>query len=349
MLKNSYKLFLVPLLVFPLNSGDTLSKSGFVSFVSNQTSQTASDFFPSTITFENQVPASNDSSIIIQKHNHEANSIKYISTAINTSTESFGIAGKRVNDEITYINDFKGKVRYSASSENNLSPIPNIYETKQPITTIGKLTGTLDSKTFQGSCFILPNGYIMTAAHCVYIDGNYIRNLYVNFEYIKGGKFKIVESYLPKAWVDSNPTFNTSYPTTEQKNNDWAILKIANTTQLSVYGSTTIFTNSDFSGDEYIAIGYPQGGNLKYSKGYGTISQTEYRYDLNTYVTGGMSGGPLIAYFTEWDERIQETLRYIGVIGIISTSEPDYPSNNSWTGVTRITNTMLTFIDRFGQ
>lgn len=60
-------------------------------------------------------------------------------------------------------------------------------------------------------------------------------------------------------------------------------------------------------------------------------------------------GGALIAYFTEWDERIQETLRYIGVIGIISTSEPDYPSNNSWTGVTRITNTMLTFIDRFGQ
>ncbi len=294
--------------------------------------------------------SNNSESIIIMKHSYESNSGREIVQVKHEENESFIYNAKRTNREVTSSSQIKGTERSSYSSPNNILSVSSVFDASQPITTVGKLTANLGTRHIQGSCFILSNGYIMTAAHCVYIDRQYMTNLTVSFSRIKAASFTITESYLPKDWIYSDPMSSTSFtPTDEQKNNDWAILKIAEPNKLDIYGATSLITNADFSRSVYIAFGYPAGQDLKYSKGYGILSQTSYRYNLYTYVLSGMSGGPVIAYFTEWDERTQEELRYISVIGIISTKEPDNDDRYLWTGVTRITNTIVNFISRFGM
>ncbi len=240
-----------------------------------------------------------------------------------------------------------GIERNSSTASSNIMSVPSTYKEYQPFTTIGKITANLETRHIQGSCFILSNGCIMTAAHCVYIDRQYMTNLSVTFNNTETTTYRITESYIPEGWIDSDPMSSTSFtPTPEQKNNDWAILKIEYSSQLNKYGATSLITNTDFSRSVYVAFGYPAGQNLQYSKGYRIISSTQYRYNLNTYVLKGMSGGPIISYFTEWDERTQEELKYISVVGIISIKEPDDNNNEVYTGITRITNTMINFIDR---
>ena len=293
--------------------------------------------------------STNSDSIIIMKHNYESISGREIAQIKQEENESFIYNAKRTNNEVTSSSQLKGTERNSYSSQSNIMSISSALDALHPITTIEKLTANLGTRHIQGSCFILSNGYIMTAAHCVYIDRQYMTNLTVSFSRIKAESFTITESYLPKDWIYSDPMSSTSFtPTDEQKNNDWAILKIAEPNKLDIYGATSLITNADFSRSVYIAFGYPAGQDLKYSKGYGILSETPHRYNLYTYILSGMSGGPVISYFTEWDERTQEELKYISVIGIISTKEPDNDDRYLWTGVTRITNTMVDFISRFG-
>ncbi len=334
--------FLVMMSFFSCPEKD--KSSGFVSAISGLYSVSKNN------REEFSAVSDNSDSIVIMKHNYESNSSKEIKRDKFDDTDSLIYSAKRTNSELTSSNQLKGTERHSYSSSNNIMSVISSLDEQQPITTIGKLTANLGTRHIQGSCFTLSNGYLMTAAHCVFIDRQYMTNLTVAFSRIKAATYKITESYLPKAWIYSDPMSSSSFtPTEEQKNNDWAILKIADVSQLETYGATSLITNADFSRSVYIAFGYPAGQDLKYSKGYGILSKSSYRYNLYTYVLSGMSGGPVIAYFTEWDERTGEELKYISVIGIISTKEPDNDDRYLWTGVTRITNTMVDFINRFGK
>lgn len=306
-----------------------------------------SDSIPYRIKYKSYITNNSSDTIAIMKHNYDSNSGRKIMQTKVKDDEAVIYDAKWTNSELTTSSQLKGTERSSSTSSSNIKSVPSNYDGLQPLTTIGKLTANLGTSHIQGSCFILSNGYIMTAAHCVYIDRQYMTELAVTFRTTEKETYRITESYIPEAWINSDPMSSTSFtPTPDQKNNDWAILKIDNPSQLDIYGATSLITNTDFSRDVYIAFGYPAGMDLQYSKGYGIISATQYRYNLNTFILKGMSGGPVISYFTEWDERNQEDLKYISVVGIISTKEPDDDSNEVFTGITRITNTMIDFLTR---
>lgn len=97
-----------------------------------------------------------------------------------------------------------------------------------------------------------------------------------------------------------------------------------------------------------MSLGYPKdkGFQLCYSLGKGFIEQSDNRYEIYSYVESGMSGGPLIGFFSDYDDHIQDYTYYHYIIGINSTKEPDTREKNyhQWSGITRISNTMIDFI-----
>lgn len=134
-----------------------------------------------------------------------------------------------------------------------------------------------------------------------------------------------------------------------KKNNDWAIIKFEDANLKDTFGGLPIASYGEIDTyTNYIALGYPddKGNKQTYSKGQGLISSTDYRYDLYSFVSGGMSGGPIIAFYEEFDDHINDYVPYSYVIGIISTQEPDIPnSGQCWTGSTKIKNYIINFME----
>lgn len=291
--------------------------------------------------------------IVIEELNASTSTTSLHTYAISTSTKTQTIAGHWPSNLLNYtFNNYYNQTFRNTkySSVNNLT-IVNESFVAQPYTSTGLLKS---SGAEYGSCFLLSNGYALTAAHCVYINGHYISNITATFSYNAGSKYsktvKVTNVYIPKLWKALNPTSGTDdTPTEAQKNVDWAILKFDDLTLPNTFGATTIASNTTMDDNTYyITLGYPRANNYKltYSLGKGVISKTDYRYDLYTNLSEGMSGGPLIGLYDEYDDHIQDYVYYNYIIGINSTGEPDTYEKDfyDWSGFTRITNTMIDII-----
>lgn len=312
---------------------------------------------------EREVPTNNNS-ITIEKHDDDGTlkmikwnaSIKEqssVSAIISNSKEQETISGvyNATTNNLTYA-DYSSKYfrDIKAKSKNNQATVKNSYQ-DLPYTSTGLLKS--DGSEY-GSCFLLGNGYVLTAAHCVYLDKGYFSNITASFGYKGPNQFtktvSLVNAYLPLPWIASNPVSDpTKAPTDAQKKYDWAVLEFSDKTLPQTFGATTIASNETLNElSSYMSLGYPMDNDYKltYSLGRNFISQSDERYELYSYTTQGMSGGPLISFHSEYDERIQETLYYNYVIGINSTCEPDTTENAYYlySGITKITNTMIDFI-----
>ncbi len=292
-------------------------------------------------------------SIVVEENNSSSGSITHHTFAKNSSTKMQTIAGYWPSSILnyTYNNYYNQSFRNTKlASVNNLTIVNESFVT-QPYTSTCLLK---HSGSEYGSCFLLSNGYALTAAHCVYIDGKYTSNITATFTFNSGTKYsktvKVTNTYIPLQWKALNPRSSSSIiPTEAEKNVDWAILKFDDLTLPKTFGATTIASNTTVDNSTYyITLGYPSANNYKltYSLGKGVISKTDYRYDLYANLSAGMSGGPLIALYDEYDNHIQDYVYYNYIIGINSTGEPDTYEKDfyAWSGYTRITNTMIDII-----
>ncbi len=362
-----FKKTLSTLLLLPFLSISTVSDRCFTkcdfrsSYCTGAISSSNVRFIDDEFTVENESflsERSSDPSLFIQKFNHQAKSLKYLTTSILDENQELSFSGKRTSTQIDYSNFVEGSTRKGIYENDNRIALTKKLD-NVPFSCVGKLRGISknyngEEQPYDGSCTLLSNGYILTAAHCVYMNDAYSKNITVTFGLNTSNPmrtFNVINSYLPKAWVDSNPENKPGIiPTYEQTKWDWAILEISDKTLPDVYGAPSLFTNKNLSTTTYCSLGYPTGETaLTSSKGYGLKSSSSYTYDLYSYVGGGMSGGNVIAFFSDWDERIEQEIRYIGLVGVISRSEPDTDLKTHWAGITRLTNTMLEFIARLGS
>lgn len=208
-----------------------------------------------------------------------------------------------------------------------------------PASSIGRL---FIGSNYSGSCFLLSNGYVLTAAHCVFMDDAYFSNLRIGFGKTSSG-FKtytnVVESYIPLNWRLSSPSVDTNN-TPEQEEWDWALLKVDNQSLASTYGALSLASNISWNASTYTAVGYPKvkNYNLCQSLGLDIAAETEYTVDVYSYVSGGMSGGPLIEFCYEWDDRIQAEYKWSRIVGIISNSD-------EYTGIRKIDNGIISLLE----
>lgn len=295
----------------------------------------------------------NSNEIVIEKRYADTGAMTWLRYEKNTSTELKTFDGYWPSSILncTFKDYYHEDFRHTKSSNVDNLTIVDYSFVSQPYTSTGLLK---KSGSNHGTCFLLSNGYALTAAHCVYFNGEYTPSLTATFSFNAGTKYtktvKVVETYIPEMWKTLNPlNSGSNVPTEAQKNVDWAILKFDDLTLPKTFGATTIASNATMDDNTYyMALGYPQVKNCKlsYSLGKDFISKTEYRYDLYTSVREGMSGGPLIGFYDEYDDHIQDYLYYNYIIGIVSTGEPDTAEKYyyNWGGFTRITNTMIDII-----
>lgn len=296
-----------------------------------------------------------NSLIKIQKHLPKAYTRQTIEYHYNNSDSQMVVPGSWSKSFLNGILSYSEEPRRTKSSSVDNRVIADNYLNWQPFTSTGFLTfKDYDTNIVgNGTVFLLGNGYALTAAHCVYFDGKYRRDLKGTFSYENAVETKkttsnVEEIYVPESWIDSNPNGDT-LPTVTQKNNDWAIIKFEDANLKDTFGGLPIASYGEIDTyTNYIALGYPddKGNKQTYSKGQGLISSTDYRYDLYSFVSGGMSGGPIIAFYEEFDDHINDYVPYSYVIGIISTQEPDIPnSGQCWTGSTKIKNYIINFME----
>ncbi len=289
----------------------------------------------------------------IRKFNTKTSNETLINFNYNSSTAQKTIAG---NWAVTLLNNrsfYSGRTRKTTSKKDDNTVIVNNDKGKQPFTSTGLLTASSGS----GTVFLLGNGYGLTAAHCVFFRDRYRSNLQATFTYEGALKTikkttNITEVYIPNDWVISNPGY-TAETTADQRNNDWALVKFDDVDLQKTFGATTIASNVEINNlTEYVAVGYPtrKQKQLCYSVGQNYAIITPKIYELLCYTSEGMSGGPILAFYSEYDERLDDILYYSYTIGIVSTGQPDeINSTELWTGAYRITNEMIDFINEVSK
>ncbi|UOQ47776.1 trypsin-like peptidase domain-containing protein [Gracilibacillus caseinilyticus] len=140
---------------------------------------------------------------------------------------------------------------------------------------------------------------VITAAHCVY---NTYTNQFNQFWYVYPGQngsanpyggWASASAYVTLGWVDAAPTEPGIVYFTDVQH-DFAVIKLDTTHSHNL----SVSSNSSF-GDSITSYGYP--GDKATSSGYylykSTGSILDIEYDAlvhSTYVTGGMSGGPIL-------------------------------------------------------
>ncbi len=202
---------------------------------------------------------------------------------------------------------------YSGDNKTNINYLSNYL----PVSNVGYLEYQRSNTNLRASSFLIGNGLVLTAAHCVYNIKNkiYSNNISVNFSRTDNGNFsisaKVKEVYIPSTFVDD-----------ENSNEDWAILKLDKNLTDKI-STMTIAANVSLENETYTTIGYAgddtNSKSIYESSGYSLLGSTDQYYKNYSYASGGMSGGPLVGYFSEPDERdpnVENTYEF--VVGIHS-------------------------------
>ena len=202
---------------------------------------------------------------------------------------------------------------YSGDNKTNINYLSNYL----PVSNVGCLNYRKSNVNCQASSFLIGNGLVLTSAHCIYNIKNkiYSNNININFSRTDNGNFsisaKVKEAYIPSTFVDD-----------ENENDDWAILKLDKdlTDKIS---TMTIAANISLENETYTTIGYAgdntNNNSIYESSGYSILGSTDQYYKNYSYASSGMSGGPLVGYFSEPDERdpnVENTYEFI--VGIHS-------------------------------
>lgn len=235
------------------------------------------------------------------------------------------------SNEAKYINGKYSKTIWDIKSNN---PRKNEYEKDNrininelsedlPLSSIGYLEGRKNSReTRDSTCFLIGNGLALTAAHCVYdIELNkFYYNINAMFDRGQKRIFSTTiyptDVYIPNQFIISK---NEEY--------DWAILKF-DEDLTNKLGCLTIASHQSLYNEYYSSIGFPfDKDEYSYyeSTGFSVKKSEESYYETYSYCASGMSGGPVIGYYTEVDERDPNVeLSYEYVVGINSRIvEPD--------------------------
>lgn len=269
-------------------------------------------------------------------------------------TENYSISS---NNSISFINGCYSKTvwdlkssnpRRNDSSADNRKNV-NYLSNYLPLSSVGFFNARATYSTVSVStCFLIGNGLALTAAHCLYSDSTgYYYDITAQFDKnVKTGNFgttaKVTDFYIPKAYTEDT-----------QSDEDWAILKFE-TDLTKTLGCLTIASNQSLSNTEYTSVGFPYDkgeGNYYESTGYSYITTTDKYYDMYSYATSGMSGGSVIAYYSQHDERDPNVdLTYEYVVGINSKAF-SYTSSNvyhQYTRATRIQNSIIEICKSIG-
>lgn len=212
--------------------------------------------------------------------------------------------------------------------------------------------GLYSNGTLIGTAFLLSNGFVLTAAHCVYLSGSYHSDLRVRFGYLGINNWEyesyVWQSFVPTSWI------NNCKDREEHENllpYDWAVLQLDDIDLHETYGACTIASNRDMTNSYYASVGFPEnkGGKPVLSPGYGVKKQTDTRYETYSFSYFGNSGGPVLQLNHEWNPTIQADTYFDYIVGITSSGYFNGDSISmmtyNYSGVMKITNPLIQFVE----
>lgn len=258
---------------------------------------------------KNAISSSN--SIVSMKHrNLNSNTYNDLSIPYNSNGQQI-INGKYTT---TSWFNFSNNVRrsgFGADNRKNIDYLCNYL----PVSSIGVVYNSFNGVYHYGSGFLIGNGLVITSAHVLYnFDTKvYAENCDFYLGYIDGDNYKdvvkITDYYIPNQYIKNG-----------KKENDWAVIRLNNDNMTKKYGAVTIASQCSLKNRTYQSIGTPadKSVGLYYeSTAYDVVSETGNVYYTYAYLYKGMSGGPLIAQYTEIDEQdVNRELEYYYIAGI---------------------------------
>ena len=218
-----------------------------------------------------------------------------------------------------------------------------------PLTSIGFMEYRLGTELHCGTGFLIGNGLVVSAAHCIF---NKTANAFYSSPSIMFGKTngqsyvataQIVEAYIPYQYYSQS---------SNDENYDWAILKLSEDNLQETYGALSIGSSYSLSDKEYSSYGYFSSteyginASLYVSTAYDVQEESGLVYKTYSYVDKGMSGGPVVGYYTEPDERDPNVeLSYEMIVGINSCKAHNDYYNRNYLVATKISNELITLAE----
>lgn len=218
-----------------------------------------------------------------------------------------------------------------------------------PLTSIGFMELRLGTKLSFGTGFLIGNGLVVSAAHCIF---DKTANAFYSSPSIMFGKTngqsyvataQIVEAYIPYQYYSQS---------SNDENYDWAILKLSEDNLQETYGALSIGSSYSLSDKEYSSYGYFSfdhqeiNSSLYVSTAYDVQEESGLVYKTYSYVDKGMSGGPVVGYYTEPDERDPNVeLSYEMIVGINSCKAHNDYYNRNYLVATKISNELITLAE----
>lgn len=225
-----------------------------------------------------------------------------------------------------YSFDNHGYNTYSNCKKNYI--VPNNSDRKKfKLSAICETLSKRGGAEIYGSAFVVSNNMIMSAAHCFYdkngfYDSSYVGAIQHDDKSVFDAGFEVSKIIMPKSY----------YENINDNVNDWCICvlkKFFDKEQGNKYydishytGYLSIASGYTLAGCYNYACGYPgdlpTSDNSYFKLSYSPASETNGYDDdffyLNSYVVGGMSGGPVIFSY----ENSMTFESYEGVAGIIT-------------------------------
>lgn len=262
----------------------------------------------------------------------------------NVKTGTNHIAG---TNSIAYT--FKSNTtRYGVSEPDNKKCLDaNINSF--PLTSIGYMEVQLGTKLYGGTGFLIGNGLVVSAAHCIFdkTANSFYSSPSIMFGKTNGQSYvataQIVEAYIPYQYY-SQASNNGNY--------DWAVLKLSEDNLQETYGALSIGSSYSLSDEEYSSYGYYSStkhdinASLYVSTAYDVQDESGLVYDTYSYAEKGMSGGPVVGYYSEPDERDPNVeLSYEMIVGINACKAHNDYYNRNYLVATKISNELITLAE----
>lgn len=197
------------------------------------------------------------------------------------------------------------------------------------------------------SSFLIWNGMVVTSAHSVLSHKIFNTNMEVGFvpndisnRLSVTQICQVKNVYVPYDFYNSGCYFNSMSEI--EKNNDWALLELDVNNIQNTYGSLTIGSNYTLGDVYYNSIGFPFDDQFKMQSSFAKYSRSydSNKYTLYSYITNGMSGGPVIGHYFD-----NETLEDYDVCVGINSYNVFYNNTMIYSGANMISNNLICLAD----